>query len=223
MDDEPLFRNSTVELLRAFGFECEEADGPKAALSLVAELDFDVLVTDLMMDGEPQIEFLKQVVSRSDAPGVIVVTAYPSIESAMIAVDLGLMGYVPKPFEAEELVKRIDEGIERRRFSTLLTRTESSLREASDTLQHLAHIAESGGLRVRGSHAAVPNAEIEKRLQDLTPRERGIVNEFMQGYRLATIARRLGISTHTVRRHLKSIFLKLEVNSQAELLELLKP
>ena len=57
----------------------------------------------------------------------------------------------------------------------------------------------------------------------LTPREHELVRELMHGYRVATIARRLHISPHTVRRHLKNIFLKLEVGSQTELLEKLKP
>ncbi|NNL66445.1 MAG: response regulator [Myxococcales bacterium] len=57
----------------------------------------------------------------------------------------------------------------------------------------------------------------------LSPREQEVLDLIRNGYRVATVARRLFISPHTVRNHLKRIFLKLEVGSQAELLEKLKP
>lgn len=210
-------------MLRAWGFDCESADGPSAALSALAARDFDVLVTDLMMDGRAQLQFLEQVASRSPAPSILVVTAYPTVESAIAAIDLGLVGYLPKPFEPDELLDRVDRAIERRHFSTLLTRAESSLQEASDALEHLARLSASRSASAGGNHPAGEDIAVAGQLRSLTPREGEIVGELMQGYRLSTIARRLEISTHTVRRHLKNIFLKLEVNSQVELLEKLKP
>ena len=60
-------------------------------------------------------------------------------------------------------------------------------------------------------------------LSVLSPREHEVLGLIRNGYRVATVARRLLISPHTVRNHLKRIFLKLEVGSQAELLEKLKP
>ncbi len=57
----------------------------------------------------------------------------------------------------------------------------------------------------------------------LTARERQVLDELLTGFRVSTIARRLFISPHTVRNHLKSIFSKLQVRSQAELVETLKP
>jgi RNA polymerase sigma factor (sigma-70 family) len=146
------------------------------------------------------------------------VTAHPSVESAVTAVDLGLVGYLPKPFEPDDLVSRVEDAIERRRMATLLSGTRTSLRDASETLRLLARQAEAES---PSSDATGPlmDAEVAEQLRSLTPRERDIVLELLDGYRLSTIARRLGISTHTVRRHLKNIFLKLEVSSQAELLE----
>lgn len=55
---------------------------------------------------------------------------------------------------------------------------------------------------------------------DLTPREREIVELLLHGYRVASIAPRLYLSTHTIRNHLKSVFRKAGVASQAELIEL---
>ena len=57
----------------------------------------------------------------------------------------------------------------------------------------------------------------------LTAREGEIVGQLLSGYRVSTIAHGFQIRPNTVRRHLKSIFLKLGVSSQAELLEKLKP
>jgi DNA-binding CsgD family transcriptional regulator len=59
-------------------------------------------------------------------------------------------------------------------------------------------------------------------LSSLSPRESEIVQIFMDGSRVSTIARRLCISQHTVRNHLQSVYRKLGVSSQAELIEKLK-
>jgi len=56
-------------------------------------------------------------------------------------------------------------------------------------------------------------------LQDLSEREREVLVQLVDGQRVATIAKRLHISPSTVRNHLKSIFRKLDVSSQAALLE----
>jgi len=60
-------------------------------------------------------------------------------------------------------------------------------------------------------------------LRLLSPRELEVLQPFMEGRRVAKIARRLSISPHTVRNHLQSIYRKLGVRSQAELIEKLRP
>lgn len=55
---------------------------------------------------------------------------------------------------------------------------------------------------------------------DLSAREREIVDLLLHGYRVTSIAPRLYLSTHTIRNHLKSVFRKAGVTSQAELIEL---
>lgn len=56
-------------------------------------------------------------------------------------------------------------------------------------------------------------------LQDLSPRETEVLGLLVGGDRVATIAQELHISPHTVRNHLKSIYRKLEVQTQAELIK----
>lgn len=223
VDDEPLFLASTVALLRAAGFECDSTPFPERAIECLSRRQYDVVVLDLVIDGKQQLDLLKQLGNSVELPAVILVTGHPSIESAVSAVDLGLAGYLLKPFEIENLIDRLDDGIRRKRLTTLLTQTESSLRTASDTLAHLARVFESGGPQARGIASNLPDPETAEQLESLTARERNVVDELLQGYRVSTIGRRLGISENTVRRHLKSVFLKLEVSSQAQLLERLKP
>jgi PAS domain S-box-containing protein len=60
-------------------------------------------------------------------------------------------------------------------------------------------------------------------LHGLSPRETEVLEEFLVGQRVPTVAARLEISENTVRAHLKSIFKKAGVQSQAELLDRLRP
>lgn len=56
-----------------------------------------------------------------------------------------------------------------------------------------------------------------------TPRERQVLGLLLEGLRVASIARRLGVSPHTVRNHLRALFRKAGVRSQAELIERYHP
>lgn len=68
--------------------------------------------------------------------------------------------------------------------------------------------------------ATSTTVDLELRIRELTPRELEVVSLLRLGHRVSTIARTLVISPHTVRNHVKAIFRKLEVHSQAALVEL---
>jgi DNA-binding CsgD family transcriptional regulator len=87
---------------------------------------------------------------------------------------------------------------------------EDAMRKISD---ELARVGIGGGIVVPDSVPPHPDLEL------LSRRERDVVTHLMQGHRVVSIAELLEVSEHTVRNHLKSIFRKLGVHSQAELVD----
>jgi DNA-binding NarL/FixJ family response regulator len=218
VDDEPVFLSSTALLLEELGYSCTCASTATAAFAAASSGGFDVLICDLIMNGRSQLDLMRRIAALPEAPAVILVTGHPSVETAVTALDLGLVAYVLKPFEIGELLQRIDVAIQRRTWTTLVDRAKASLDFAAHGIDQLARMVQTG----RAPTPQRPDSSGAE-FGDLTRRERELVAELLQGYRVSTIARRLRISPHTVRRHLKNIFLKLEVGSQAELLEKLRP
>jgi DNA-binding CsgD family transcriptional regulator len=70
--------------------------------------------------------------------------------------------------------------------------------------------------------ADAPDARLSRGIRQLSPREREILDLLLDGLRVGPIGRRLAISPHTVRNHIKAIFRKLGVHSQADLLDRLR-
>ncbi len=91
---------------------------------------------------------------------------------------------------------------------------ESVLRRAHEVFDELQR-AITGTVRPAGAQLPAPLATI-----GLSPREREVVVLLLEGHRVSTIAQRLFLSPHTVRNHLKAIFRKAKVGSQAELVDL---
>ncbi len=95
------------------------------------------------------------------------------------------------------------------------------IEELEASLQRIALALEQLGVPV-GVHPAVrplgPGAEFST----LSPREGEVLERLLEGHRVPYIARMLHISPHTVRNHLQSVFRKIGVGSQAELIEKLR-
>jgi DNA-binding NtrC family response regulator len=108
VDDEQTFLRSTVDLLRRMGYECDGTpDVSEACRWLDTKPSYDLLITDINIPGNVNLEFVQNLASRSDDLPVILVTAYPSISSAIHSVELPVVAYLVKPFEFEELLARV--------------------------------------------------------------------------------------------------------------------
>jgi len=102
VDDEESIRNLVV---KALAKECEiEAvpDGEAAIASLQAA-DFDLLITDLRMPGTDGMKVIRALRKTSRMP-VIVLTAYSTEAYAIEALNLGVTGYLTKPFSVDKMV-----------------------------------------------------------------------------------------------------------------------
>ena len=104
VDDEPKVRDILAKALRTLDFIVETAaDGP-SALELLRHGSFDLLVTDLRMpgmDGLALIRGARRIVA--DIP-VVVITAFSSEASAIEAINIGVCGYLTKPFRLHRIL-----------------------------------------------------------------------------------------------------------------------
>lgn len=106
-DDEPLFLQTTAELLRKAGFRCTTAPNGSAALEALSQDRFDLVLSDLNMPGNMKLELLRT--GRTNWPDIplIVVTGAPSLPTAIESVRLGITDYLLKPVKFDDLLSSI--------------------------------------------------------------------------------------------------------------------
>lgn len=128
-DDENVFLDSTADLLREEGYCCDcVGDGPSAAEAL-KNGEYDVLIADIKMPGNPNLELIQQVEESADGLAVILVTGYPSMESAIKSVGLPVSAYLVKPVDFDDLRSSVRAGVERAKIYRAVRDTEDHLKE----------------------------------------------------------------------------------------------
>ncbi len=103
-DDDDAFRIATRAFLDRQGFTCETAkDGP-TAIEMLRTSEFDLLISDINMPGNSGLELIEMLPEISSALPVILLTGYPSVQSAARSVRLQVVAYLVKPCDAEDLI-----------------------------------------------------------------------------------------------------------------------
>jgi DNA-binding NtrC family response regulator len=116
VDDDLRMRELLATELSQLGYEIRNAGGAEEALRLTAELELDVVVTDIRMRGAGGIELCRRIAAdRPDVP-VIVITAFGSLETAIAAIRAGAYDFITKPFEIETLSVAVRRAVEHRRL-----------------------------------------------------------------------------------------------------------
>lgn len=119
----------------ASGTEFLNAEGPES---------FDIVVTDLQMEGASGIDVLKACRAVADPAEVILVTGFASIRSAVEAMGLGAFDYLAKPVNSKELRHRVAQAIEGKRLKWQIDALSGDARRRRGTA---APVAESPAMR----------------------------------------------------------------------------
>ena len=112
VDDEEVFRLSTVALLQRDGYRCDSAQDAEEASRLLAN-SYDALISDIQMPGNRQMEFLREVHRRYPNLPILVVTGYPSLETALTALRLSFVDYLLKPIDWPQMLQAVSHAVER--------------------------------------------------------------------------------------------------------------
>ncbi len=113
VDDDPLVLSGFREILSRAGYSVVACSSGQAAIDLLAEKRFSVVLTDLFMPRVSGMDVLHAALSADPDSVVIVVTGFASVRGAVDALRRGAADYVIKPCEDDELLHRIRIGIER--------------------------------------------------------------------------------------------------------------
>lgn len=194
VDDHPLLRKGLRQLL-AFEEELQivaEASSGAEAIVLANELDPDLIILDLNMQGMDGHQTLKKLRDDGVTSRIVMLTVSDSNEDVIKAISLGADGYLLKDSDPDELLEQIKKAVHGKMV----------LSEA-----------------VNAALAEAIRRPVEKPATDLsqlTNREQEILELIAKGRSNKLIARELDISDGTVKVHVKHLLKKLNLRSRVE-------
>lgn len=194
VDDHELFRRGLIDLLAERGVQVAgEAALAEQAIRQAADLGPSVVLMDLSMPGMSGIEAIQRLTAAAPQARVVVLTMMTDDQHVMSALLAGACGYLLKDASVDQIVEGIRSA----------ARGESSIspRIASRLIRRLRE-PESIEPGLSGS--------------DLTPRELEVLELLAKGLDNAEIAQTLFLSQHTVKNHVSSLLIKLQVENRIQ-------
>lgn len=192
-DDHILIREGLRQLLEFDGSMevIEEAGSGKECLDKLFSIDPDILLLDINMPEKNGFEVLREIKNRKLSTKILVLTVYNELEYLISAVDNGADGYIMKDTEFSELKNAISLIMDGQKYiqPTLVSTYNSELL----------------------------NRNIDqKKLVELTKREREILVQVANGMSNKEIAINLNITERTVKNHIFNIFKKINVSDRTQ-------
>jgi DNA-binding NarL/FixJ family response regulator len=202
VDDHPLTRAALVGLLEQHDFAVvgEAGDGEEA-IGRARDLQPDLVLLDLTMPGLGGLDALPRLRAAAPDCEVVVLTASGTEENLLAAIRAGAAGYLLKTEPPERIAEFLD----------AVAHGEAAL--SGEVARRLLDRVRDGGRWDSG----VP----ESVARELSAREVEVLLLLDEHLGTDQIAKRLFISEHTVRSHVKSLLRKLNVSSRREALEAL--
>ena len=201
VDDHALFRAGVRAELDGLVDLVGDAATVAEAVALIGETAPDVVLLDVHMPDGGGLEVLRRIgPALGGATRFLALSVSDAAEDVIAVIRAGARGYVTKTISGPDLadaVRRVHDGD-----------AVFSPRLAGFVLDAFA---------AAGPARPVATAADEADLDQLTPREREVLQHIARGYMYKEIAQRLGISAKTVEAHVSAVLRKLQLSSRHEL------
>ena len=165
VEDDPDVRNSLERRFRFEGFQVTTAERGEEALDILANLEPDLILLDVMLPGLSGFEVAERIRHVSNVP-ILMLTAKDSVEDRVSGLERGADDYLVKPFELPELMARVRALLRRSRLMG-----DNSAQDGSS--DHLAYAGLSLDRKTR-------DVLVDGEALELTPREFSLLEYFLQ-------------------------------------------
>ncbi len=112
VEDEETLRESLTRVLTQEGYEVDGVSSSEAALETIAEKDYKLIITDIILPGINGMQLLKRCKEKNPGLKVIIITAFASIETAVEAIRTGAFDYLVKPIQHQEIKEVIKKALQ---------------------------------------------------------------------------------------------------------------
>ena len=136
VDDEESVAITVSEILRQEGYYVETASNGVDAVACLQSLQYDLVLTDLHMEGGDGLSVLAEVRLRAPLTITIVLTGFASVETAIAALRHGAYDYLIKPCIVEDLKQTVRRGLEHRRLMLAEREARAHLEQLNRDLEH---------------------------------------------------------------------------------------
>lgn len=194
VDDHPMLRKGMQQLIElSDNLELVAQAGSGAeALKLGTELDPDLILLDLNMQGMDGLETLEKLRAEGVTSRIVMLTVSDADEDVIAAISRGADGYLLKDMEPEELLNQIERALQGK-----MVMSEAVTQALATAIRK-------------------PQPNNDAKLESLTGRELEILKLIAKGLSNKLIARELDISDGTVKVHVKHLLKKLGLRSRVE-------
>lgn len=212
VEDEPIVAQDMCAVLREAGYAVPPpVTVARDAEAAIARERPDLVLLDICLDrGHDGVSLAQSLQSRAGV-NVVFVSAHSDAHTLGRVGAASPSGFVVKPFTATQLCATVACALGQPRPDP------ARAQRIEQTLVQINRLLKEVDL---GPASPPPKPLSEPPGMDiLTPREREVLDALLRGKRVRGIATSLHLSPHTVRNHVKSLFFKLDVHSQEELIE----
>ncbi len=112
VDDDYSIRAIMQEAFNEEKYDVKVCESGEAALKIIKKKDFDLVITDLMMDGMSGLELMQSAKKIKEDLGFLIITAYGTIKTAVEALQSGAFDFITKPFSISHIKSRVDRFME---------------------------------------------------------------------------------------------------------------
>jgi signal transduction histidine kinase len=135
VDDEESLRITTAAILEKEGYLVNTASSGDEAITLMNATDYDLVLTDLHMEGGDGLSVLNQIRRHAPLTISVVLTGFASVESAIAALQEGAYDYLVKPCDIESMKHTIRRGVEHRRLMLAEQKARADLQQLNLDLE----------------------------------------------------------------------------------------
>jgi len=135
VDDEESLRITTAAILEKEGYVVDTASSGDEAIDLLSNEDYDLVLTDLHMEGGDGLSVLNRIRRQAPLTISVVLTGFASVESAIAALQEGAYDYLVKPCDIESMKHTIRRGVEHRRLMLAEQKARADLQQLNLDLE----------------------------------------------------------------------------------------